>query len=97
MFTIATPEGIFASTRVPQGVLNAATYSQGVVTKLLVGLNCKVWVDDVVWWGADEGGLLKILDKIVGCLEDARRLAAAHNCMFFDTEISWCGKVYSGR
>ena len=36
-------------------------------------------------------------DKILGRLEDTGLSAAAHKCLFFDTEIAWCGKVYSGR
>ena len=46
--------------------------------------------------GGDEDDLLNTLDKILGRLEDAGLLAAAHKCLFFDTEISWCEKVYSG-
>ena len=65
------------------------------MTELLVGL--KVWVDDIVWWGADEDGLLNTLDKILGRLENAGRFAAGRKCLLFDTEISWCEKVYSGR
>ena len=49
LFTIATPEGLFTPTRVPQGVLNATAYFQGVMTELLAGSNCKFWVDDIVW------------------------------------------------
>ena len=96
MFTIAAPEGLFTPTRVPQGVLNATAYFQGVMTELLTGLNCKVWVDDVVWWRADEGNFLNTLDKILVCLENAGLFAAAHKCIFFDTEISWYENVYSG-
>ena len=47
VFTIVTPDGLFTPTRVPQGVLNATSYFQGVMTDLLRGLDCKVWVDDV--------------------------------------------------
>ena len=47
--------------------------------------------------GADEDDLLNTLDKILGRLEDAGLFAAAHKCLFFDTEISRCGKVYSRR
>ena len=47
MLTIATPEGLFTPTHVPQGVLNATAYFQGVMIKLMGGLNCKVWVDIV--------------------------------------------------
>ena len=95
-FTIANPECLFTPTRMPQGVLNATADFQSVMTELLAGLNCKVWVDDILWWGADEDDLRNNLDKILGCLEDAGLFAATHECFFFDTEISWCGKVYSG-
>ena len=83
-------------TLVPQGILNPTAYFQSVMTEVLAGLNRKVWVDDIVWWGADEDDLLNTLDKIVGRLEDGVLFAAAHKCFFFDTEISWCGKLYSG-
>ena len=96
VFTIATPEGPFTPTRVPEGVLNATAYFQGVMTELLAGLNCKVWVDDIVWWDADENNLLNTLNKTLGRLKAAGLSAAAHKCLFFDTEISWCGKMYSG-
>ena len=49
------------------------------MTELLAGLNCKVWVDDIVWWGADEDDLLNTLNKILGRLEDAGLFAAAHS------------------
>ena len=38
ILTIATPEGLFTLTCVPEGVLNATAYSQGMMTELLVGL-----------------------------------------------------------
>ena len=44
--------------------------------------------------GADEDDLLNTLDKILGRLEDAGLFATAYKCLFFDTEMSWCGKVY---
>ena len=89
VFTIATPEGLFTPTCVLQGVLNATACFQGVMTELLAGLNCKVWVDDIVWWGADEDDLLNTLDRILGRLEDGGLFTAAHKCLFFDTEIAW--------
>ena len=80
-------------TRVPQGVSNATDYFQGVMTELLASLNCKILVDDVVWWRADYNNLLYTLDKILGRFEDAGLFAAAHECLFFDTEDAWCGLV----
>ena len=45
IFTITTPLGLLTPTRVPQGVLNATAYFQGVMTELLVGIKCKIWVE----------------------------------------------------
>ena len=69
VFTIVTPDGLFTPTRVPQGVLNATSYFQGVMTDLLRGLDCKVWVDDVFYFAEDEISLLCLLDEILGRLE----------------------------
>lgn len=41
IFTIATPDGLFPPTRVPQGVLNATRYHQGMMTKLSTKLNVR--------------------------------------------------------
>ena len=62
------------------------------MTKLLAGLNCKVWVDDIVWWETDEDNFLKTLNKTLGRSEDADLFTAAHKCLFFDIEITWCGQ-----
>jgi len=45
---------MFTPTRVPQGVLNATSYFQGVMANLLDGLKCKIWVDDVFLYGERE-------------------------------------------
>ena len=49
-FTITTPLALFSPTRVPEGVLNGTTYFQGVMTELLVGIRCKISVDDVFFF-----------------------------------------------
>ena len=95
IFTITTPEGLFTPTRVPQGVLNATAYFQGVMTELLAGLKCKIWVDDVFFFADTEDELLDTLDAILARLESVGLFAAAHKCTFFARELVWCGKVYS--
>ena len=95
MFTIAGPGGLYTPTRVPQGVLNATSYFQATMTVLLEDLYSMVWVDDVIHWGHDEEDLLNTLDLILDRLEGVGLFAAAHKCVFFDTSIAWCGKVYS--
>ena len=69
IFTITTPLGLFTPTRVPQGVLNATAYFQGVMTELLVGIKCKTWVDDVFFYADTDDELLDTLDEILARLE----------------------------
>ena len=65
------------------------------MTDLLVGIKCKLWVDDVFFYADTEDELLDTLDEILARLESVGLFAAAHKCTFFSREIVWCGKVYS--
>ena len=59
IYTIATPGGLHRSTtRVPQEILNATSYLQATLTRVLEGLTFMVWVSDVIYWGLDETDLL---------------------------------------
>ena len=49
IFTIATPGRLYTPTCVQQGILNATSYSQATLTRMLEGLNCMVWVDDIIY------------------------------------------------
>ena len=45
-----TGDGLFTPTRVPQGVMNATSYFQGMMMEVvgnLVGRACLIYVDDV--------------------------------------------------
>ena len=68
---------------------------QGVMTELLVGIKCKIWVDDVFFYAETEDELLDTIDEILARLESVGLFAAAHKCTFFSREIVWRGKVYS--
>ena len=59
IFMITTPLGLFTPTRVPQEVLNATACSQGVMPELLVGITCKIWVDDVFFYADTEDEILE--------------------------------------
>ena len=65
------------------------------MTELLVGIKCKIWVDDVFFYTGTDDQHLDTLDEILPRLESVGLLAAAHKCTFFSRVIVWCGKVYS--
>ena len=54
-----------------------------------------IWVDGVIYWGLDETDLFNTLELILKRLEEVGLYAAAHKCTFFETNITWCGKVHS--
>ena len=95
IFTMVGPGGLYSPTRAPQGVLNATSYYQGTMTDVLHGLNCLIWVDDIVYWGDTEEEMLNTLDLILERLESVGLFAAAHKCVFYTKSVKWCGKVYS--
>ena len=76
--TITTQLGLFTPRHVPQGVLNATAYFQGVMTELLVGIKCKIWVDDVFFYADNEDELVDTLDEILARLESVGLFAVTH-------------------
>ena len=86
IFTITTPLGLFTPTRVPQNDLNATAYFQGVMTEVLVGIKCKIWVDHVFFYADTEDELWDTIDEILARLESVGLFSAAHKCTIFSRE-----------
>ena len=86
IFTITTPLGLFTPTRVPQKDLNATAYFQGVMTEVLVGIKCKIWVDHVFFYADTEDELWDTIDEILARLESVGLFSAAHKCTIFSRE-----------
>ena len=95
IFTIATPRGLYTPTRVPQGILNATSYFQATLSRVLEGLNCMILLYNVMYWGSDETDLFNTLELILERLEEIGLYATVHKRTFLETSITWCWKVYS--
>ena len=65
------------------------------MTELLVGIQCKIWVDDVCVYADTDDELLDTIDEILARLESVGLFVAAYKSTAFSREIVWCGKVYS--
>ena len=61
----------------------------------VVGIKCKIWMDDVFLFADTQDELLDTIDEILARLESVGLFAAAHECNFLSREIVRCGKVYS--
>ena len=77
-----------------QAVNSQVEQTPKVMTDLLRGLDCNVWVDDVFYFAEDEISLLCLLDDSwpVGECWFVRRCSQVH---FFRSRMVWCGNVYS--
>ena len=62
---------------------------------MLEGLSCIILVDGEIYYGLDETDLLNTLELILERLKEIGVYAATHKCTFFETSITWCGKVHS--
>lgn len=94
-FMLTTLKGLLATTRVPQGFLNAPPYFQAMVQREWEKLNGMTSVDDIVKKQKDFDDLLHTLDIVFGRLERRRLYTTAHKRVLLDTNIKWCGKVYT--
>ena len=79
-FTFVTGDGLFTPTRVPQGVMNATSYFQGMVMEVmghLVRRACLVYVDDVKVIGRSVEELtVNLRAVLLRCMERDLFLAA---------------------
>ncbi|CAM9647274.1 unnamed protein product [Sphacelaria rigidula] len=61
-----------------------------MVTDILRGLNCRVWVDDVFCFAETEEALVALLDEILGRLDSVRLFVAAQKSTFLTREGWLC-------
>ena len=96
-FTFVTRDGLFTPTRVPQGVMNATSYFQGMMMEVLgnlVGRACLIYVDGVKVIGRSvEELIVNLRAVLLRCMERGL-FFAAHKLVLFAKEVKWCGKLY---
>jgi len=100
LYSFVTHRGIYTSTRVPMGAIDAVACCQGVVEEIfgdLIGDGIQAWLDDVLGYGEHEESLSELLDKVLGRCENYGLKLHAKTCLFFSTEAKWCGRIISGQ
>ena len=97
--TFVTGDSLFTPTRVPQGVMNATSYFQGIMMEVLgnlVGRACLIYMDDVKVVGRSVEELIVNLRAVLLRFMERGFLLAAHKLVLFAKEVKGCGKLYSG-
>ena len=96
IFTFVTGDALFTPTRVPQGVMNANSYFQGRMMKVLgnlVGCACLIYVNDVKVIGRSvEELMVNLRTVLLRCTERALFLTA-HKLVLFAKNVNGAANV----
>ena len=92
-----TGDALFASTCVPQGVINATSYFQGMIGGLRnqVELACLIYVFGVKVIGQSMEELIVNLRAVLLRFLERGLFLAAHKLVLFAKDVKWCRKFYS--
>ena len=96
---IVTPNGVYSSTRVLQGLTNATSHFQGTIEPLFSSIrpNLKAWLDDFMLYSSTEGQMIALLEKFFQTCEAHGLYLSAKKCEFFESEVKWCGRIISEK
>ena len=92
---VVCPNGVNSSTRVLQGLTNAAPHFQSIIEPLFSELrsNMKAWLDDFNLFAKTEDELLNLLNQFFKICKKHNLFLSAKKCSFFAEEIKWCGRL----
>ena len=94
--TINTPRGLFRYNRLPFRVSSAPSIFQRTMENLLQGIpQVCVYIDDILVTGSTNTGYLRVLDKVLGRLEEAGVRLNRHKCKFMMPEVVYLGHKIS--
>ena len=90
---INTHVGLYTYTRVPYGISSAPALFQSTMDKVLQGLECGCYLDDIVITGASEAEHLKNLEAVLERLARYGFRLQKRKCEFLQSEIHYLGFV----
>lgn len=90
-----TPNGVYSSTRVLQGLTNATCHFQGTVEPLFKELRSmlKAWLDDFTLHAKSEEELLEGLRKYFQICQRTGLFLSAKKNRYFKQSVRWCGRI----
>ena len=95
-----TPDGHYEYTRMPFGCRNGPATFQRLMNSVLTGLNglqCFVYLDDVIIYAADIVEHSKRLQAVFQRLRDNKLLLQPDKCEFLRKEVAYLGHVISDK
>jgi hypothetical protein len=96
--SFSTHEATYSSRRLTQGTLDGGAVFQAAVYECLGDLisnGCLSYIDDILIYAATEDELLDRIEKVLKRLTKLNFKISAAKCAMYQTEVSWCGYVFS--
>lgn len=93
LVTINTHLGLFSYTRVPFGISAAPALFQGIMDKVLQGLECGCYLDDIVITGRSDAEHWKNLTLVLERLQRFGFRLQEAKCEFFQDSVKYLGQV----
>ena len=93
LVAINTHRGLFTYTRMPYGIASAPAYFQSVMDKVLQGVNCGCYLDDIVVTGKNMEEHMENLTSVMDRLRQYGFRLQEKKCEFFRPSIKYLGQV----
>lgn len=96
---IIAPQGTFASTRVLNGLRNAAAYFQLKLPPFFDSLKdaMTAWIDDSIIHATTEAKLLNNLEHFFATCGKYNLLLSAKKCEFYTKKVKWCPRIIDSK
>ena len=95
LVAINTHLGLYTYTRCPYGISAAPSLFQSVMDRVLEGLNCGCYLDDIVVTGKDDAEHMENLSKVMARLAKYGFKLQRSKCEFLKPDIHYLGHVIS--
>lgn len=93
LVAINTHRGLFTYTRVPYGISSAPAYFQSIMDKVLQGIDCGCYLDDIVVTGKSMAEHRDNLKAVMERLNQYGFKLQEKKCEFFKPEIKYLGQI----
>ena len=88
---VNTHMGLYTYTRVPYGISSAPSLFQSVMDRVLEGLKCGCYLDDIIVTGKDDQEHLENLDRVLSRLEKYGFKLQRSKCEFMQPGVQYLG------
>lgn len=100
IFSFMTEDGVYTSTRVPQGAVDLALHFQAQMNHMFADMlfvNVLIYIDDIIIFTPTREEFLAVLEEFFARLHAFNLKLSVMKSAVFQSEVQWCGKIVDGH